>query len=77
MLTTPESKFSGDFFKRVFEIVQIGNAAVRAAQEENRKAGIASVYSFHGKLYYELPDGTLTSERPPDDEAHNPPVKKF
>lgn len=43
------------------KIVRIGNRAVRKAQEENRRKGIPNVYSIHGKMIFELPDGTLTT----------------
>jgi len=43
------------------KIVRIGNRAVRKAQEENRRKGIPNVYSIHGKMVFELPDGTLTT----------------
>ena len=43
---------------------RVGNEAVHEAQEENRKLGIPNTYSFNGKLYFELPDGTITTESP-------------
>ena len=43
---------------------RIGNRAVRAAQEQNRRLGIPNVYSINGILYYELPSGELTREDP-------------
>ncbi len=46
------------------KIARIGNRAVRKAQEENRKKGLPSVYSRNNKLYFELPDGTITMDNP-------------
>ena len=46
------------------DLERIGNAAVRAAQEENRRLGIPNVYSINGILYYELPNGELSREDP-------------
>jgi hypothetical protein len=43
---------------------QGGNRAVKRAQEENRKLGIPNVYSKNGKLYFELPNGEITTEDP-------------
>lgn len=43
------------------KIVRIGNRAIKKAQEENRKKGIPNVYSINGKMIFELPDGTLTT----------------
>jgi hypothetical protein len=50
--------------KKGEEFVRIGNRAVRAAQEENRRLGIPNVYSINGILYYELPNGELSREDP-------------
>jgi hypothetical protein len=46
------------------ELERIGNAAVHAAQEENRRLGIPNVYSINGILYYEMPNGELSREDP-------------
>ena len=54
--------------KNIFEftarIKRAGNRAVHKAQEENRRRGIPNVYSKRGHLYYQLPDGTITTEKP-------------
>ena len=58
-------KFSDlNLYLKGFEIESIGNQAVRKAQEENRKKGIPLVYSVDGKIYYELADGTITTDSP-------------
>ena len=46
------------------EFERIGNAAVKAAQEENRRLGIPNVYFINGILYYELPNGELSLTDP-------------
>jgi len=48
----------------VEKMTRIGNEAVRAAQEENRRKGIANVYVLNGKIVWQLPDGTVTTVRP-------------
>ncbi|MCH8208373.1 MAG: hypothetical protein IIA62_04875 [Nitrospinae bacterium] len=53
-----------DIYEEAFEFQRIANRAVKRAQEENRKRGIPNVYSYNGKLYYELPNGELTREDP-------------
>ena len=45
---------------------KVGNQVVHEAQEENRKLGIPNTYSFNGKIYFEMPDGTITTESPWD-----------
>ena len=44
--------------------VKLGNRAVHEAQEKNRKLGIPNVYGRNGKVYFELPDGTITTKSP-------------
>ena len=51
-------------FENAAETERIGNRGVHEAQEENRRLGLPNVYSHNGKLYYELPDGTITTESP-------------
>ena len=48
----------------VLDNLKIGNRAVKKAQEENRKKGLPNVYSKNKKLYFELPDGTITMKDP-------------
>ncbi|MBU2495724.1 MAG: hypothetical protein ABIK20_01955 [Candidatus Omnitrophota bacterium] len=54
--------------KRIYEelikMSKIGGRAVQKAQEENRQKGLPSVYSKNKRLYYELPDGTITMKNP-------------
>ncbi len=46
------------FFDKMF------NIAVKKAQEEHRQKGLYNVYSFNGRLMYELPSGELTYTKP-------------
>lgn len=57
-------KIKKEDYEMLLKITRIGNRAVAKAQEENRKFGLPSVYSKNKKLYYELPDGTITMENP-------------
>ncbi len=50
--------------KDILEILTIGNRAVKKAQAENHKKGLPNVYSKNKKLYFELPDGTITMKNP-------------
>ena len=45
-------------------IIKIGKKAVKEAQRESLKKGIANVYSKNKKLYFQLPDGTITEKIP-------------
>jgi len=46
----------------LIDIITIGNRAVWKAQKESLKKGIPVVYCKDGKFYFELPDGTITTE---------------
>ena len=50
--------------QRMNELLRIGRAAVLKAQEESRRMGVPNVYSYDGVIYYELPNGELTTEVP-------------
>ena len=50
-------------------------AAVRSAQEVSRHRGVPNVYSYDGKLHYELPNGELTTEVPEIYRAKSEPSK--
>ncbi len=45
-------------------IIKIGKKAVKEAQRESLKKGVANVYSKNKKLYFQLPDGTITEQIP-------------
>lgn len=52
-------------YQMVDELMRICRSAVRKAQAESRRIGVANVYSFGGQLYYELPNGEYSRSRPP------------
>lgn len=54
-----KTKLKPETYERALEFQRIGNLAVRRAQEENRRLGLANVYSRNNKLIYEMPDGTI------------------
>ena len=43
------------------KLTKIASTAVKAAQEENRRKGIANVYVLNGKIVWQLPDGRITT----------------
>lgn len=57
-------KNNHNMFEFTARLTKIGNRAVRKAQEENRKLGIPNVYAKRGCIYYQMPDGTITVEKP-------------
>jgi len=60
-MSKKETKLRRDFSA---ELTRLGNRGVRKAQEENRRLGIPSVYYKNGKIYYQLPNGEITTEKP-------------
>ena len=63
-----ESALSPETYRQAAEFQRIGNRAVRRAQEESRLMNVPNVYSHNGSLFYELPDGSFSTEDP---FAHN------
>ncbi len=61
----------------VEKMTRIGNAAVKAAQEENRRNGIANVYVLNGRLVWQLPDGSITTNPPTDTNLPTVPPHSF
>ena len=51
-------------YQRAFEIQEIGNEAVKKVLKENKEKGIPIVFSKDGIIYYELPNGEITTESP-------------
>jgi len=46
------------------KIIQIGKKAVKDAQIDSTRRGISNVYSKNKKLFFQLPDGTITQDIP-------------
>ena len=46
------------------EILKIASKAVKEAQKRSLENGIENVYSKNGTIYFQLPDGTITQEKP-------------
>ena len=45
-------------------LTKLGNRGVKKAQQENHRLGIANVYFKNGKIYYQLPNGDITTRKP-------------
>lgn len=46
------------------EILKIASKAVKLAQKRSLENGVANIYSKNGTIYFQLPDGTITQEKP-------------
>ena len=62
-----------EMYQKADEIMRICRSAVRTAQAESRRLGVANVYLINGQVYYELPNGDYTRERPQTTPAKNQP----
>lgn len=62
-----KTKSPQEILQESYEIWRIGNAAVKEAQEKNRKLGIPNVYSFNGKIYHEDKHGNIVQGSPFED----------
>ena len=51
-------------YKLEIKILKIASKAVKDAQKDSLKRGIANVYSKNKKLYFQLPDGTIIEDIP-------------
>ncbi len=46
------------------KILKIASKAIKKAQKESLKKGIPNVYSKNKRLYFQMPDGSITEEIP-------------
>ncbi len=63
---------NAETFRRADELISIFRSAVRKTRAENRRLGVASVYSLNGQFYYELPNGDYVRKPPDADSAPGP-----
>ena len=66
-----KKKIDINTYRQAADMLAIGNRAVRKAQEENRRFSVPNVYSHNGTLFYELPNGELTTEDPFQDSVNS------
>ncbi len=50
--------------KLEIKILKVASKAIKDAQKKSLENGVANVYSKNGKLFFQLPDGTITQEIP-------------
>ena len=46
------------------DIIRIGNRAVKEAQKESLKWGVPNVYMLDNTIFFQLPNGEITSKVP-------------
>lgn len=53
-----------ELYEDAFDIMEIGNEAIENVKKENKEKGIPIVFSKDGVIYYQLPDGEITTKSP-------------
>lgn len=53
-----------EMYKWSAEMNTIGANAARAAIEENKRLGVPSSFESDGVAYFQMPDGSITTENP-------------
>jgi hypothetical protein len=46
------------------DILKVASKAVKDAQKKSLANGVANVYSKNGRIYFQLPDGSITEQIP-------------
>lgn len=59
-----ETPMSIETFLKADKMMCIFRSAVRKAQAESRRLGVANAYTINGQRYFELPNGDFTRTRP-------------
>ncbi len=59
-----KKRFRTETYELTLQIARIGNRALREAHEENRRRKVANIFTRNKNLYFEMPDGTITTDNP-------------
>ena len=53
-----------NLFREALEYAAIGNRGVQLAIQESQRKGIPTVFGIMDKIFYRMPDGTITTKSP-------------
>jgi hypothetical protein len=53
-----------DIYKEALIFAAIGNRGVQLALKESKRKGIPVVFGILDKIFYKMPDGTITTKSP-------------
>jgi len=53
-----------NLFREALEYAAIGNRGVQLALQESQRKGIPTVFGIMDKIFYRMPDGTITTKSP-------------
>ncbi len=66
-----------EIYKRSAFMNKIAASAMQEEKEKNCRLGIPSAFMQNGKIYFYLPDGTITDKEPWDDFPINDSASKI
>ena len=61
--------FDKEYYESLMKLQKLANRGASKAREQQKKAGLPIPYSRNGKLYYELPDGTIVDKIDEEDKS--------
>jgi hypothetical protein len=56
--------FKKETYELTLEIARIGSQALHKAHKENHNHNLPNIFTRNDKLYFEMPDGTITTDNP-------------
>ena len=59
-----KKKFKAETYELTLKIARIGSRALREAHEENHRHNLPNIFTRNKNLYFEMPDGTITTDNP-------------
>ena len=59
-----KKRFKTETYELTLKIARIGSRALREAHEENHRQSLPNIFTRNKKLYFEMPNGTITTENP-------------
>jgi hypothetical protein len=59
-----KKKFKAETYELTLKIARIGSRALREAHEENHRLNLPNIFTRNKNLYFEMPDGTITTDNP-------------
>ena len=59
-----KKKFKTETYELTLKIARIGSRALREAHEENHRLSLPNIFTRNKNLYFEMPDGTITTDNP-------------
>ena len=59
-----KERFKTETYELTLEIARIGSRALHEAHKENHCQNLPNIFTRNENLYFEMPDGTITTDNP-------------